>query len=83
MDADPKELEEKKNMVLNMCTCKQCPSFKECGEVIGYCFPTIGKSNCIKDENGCICGNCPVTTQLDLKQGYYCTRDSEKEQSGE
>ncbi len=81
MDIDLDEMEEKKKMAVSMCICKQCPSFMECGESIGYCFPTIGKSNCIKDEKGCICGSCPVTTQLGLKHDYYCTRGSEKEQS--
>lgn len=82
MDADPKEMEEKKKMVLSMCVCKQCPSFMECGESIGYCLSTIGKSNCIKEEKGCICGDCPVTTQMDLKHDYYCTKGSEKKQNG-
>jgi len=80
MDIGPKEMEEKKKMVVSMCTCRQCPSFKACGESIGYCFPSIGKSNCIKNENGCVCGTCPVTSQLGLKHDYYCIKGSEKEQ---
>lgn len=74
------EMEEKKKMVLDMCTCRGCPSFQDCGEEIGYCFPTIGKSKCISDEKGCICGQCPVTEKMKLKHGYYCTRGSEMEQ---
>jgi len=79
MDA---EMEEKKKMVLEMCICGECPSWVECGEKGGFCFPTIGKSGCIKEEKGCICGKCPVYSKMSLKNGYYCTRGSEKEQSG-
>ncbi|MCK5661811.1 MAG: DUF2769 domain-containing protein, partial [Methanosarcinales archaeon] len=53
-----------------------------CGEKGAYCFPTIGKSKCITEENGCICGGCPVTEKMGLKHIYYCTKGSEKEQSG-
>ncbi len=75
------EMEEKKKMVLSMCVCGKCPSWVQCGEKGGFCFPTIVKSRCIKEEKGCICGGCPVTKKMGLKHGYYCTRGSEKEQS--
>jgi hypothetical protein len=42
----------------------------------------IGKSGCITEEKGCICGGCPVTNKLGLKHAYYCTKGSEREQSG-
>ena len=74
-------MQEMKKKVLFMCICKSCPSWIECKEKGGFCFPTISKSKCIKKENGCICGNCPVTKEMKLKHGYYCTRGSEKEQS--
>ncbi|MBD3398576.1 DUF2769 domain-containing protein [Candidatus Micrarchaeota archaeon] len=64
-----------------MCICRQCPSFVECKEKIAYCLPSIGKSSCIKEEKGCICGACPVTKEMGLTHGYYCIRGSEKEQS--
>jgi len=73
-------MEEKKKMVLKLCVCSKCPSWVECGEKGGFCF--VGKSKCIKEEKGCICGSCPVTAKMGLKHGYYCTRGSEKEQSG-
>jgi hypothetical protein len=82
MEMNPQEMEEKKKMVLGICVCKGCPSFMDCGEDIGYCFPTIGKSRCITEEKGCICGGCPVYAKLELKNAYYCTRGSEKEQAG-
>jgi hypothetical protein len=82
MDVDPKEMEEKKKMVLSMCICKDCPTYVECGEAGGYCFPLIGKSGCIKEEKQCICAECPVYSKMGLKHTFYCTRDSEKAQSG-
>jgi hypothetical protein len=79
------QMEEKKKMVVQMCTCERCPSYKDCtaegGErELGFCFPGIGKSKCIAEEKGCICANCPVTAQMQLKNLYFCTKGSEKEQ---
>ena len=43
-------------------------------------FCLVGKSReCQQDELGCICPDCPVTAELDLKNTYYCTQGSEKE----
>jgi hypothetical protein len=75
------EIEEKKRRVLEMCICPKCPSWVECGEKGGFCFPDIGKSSCITDEKGCICPGCPVVDEMELEHDYYCTRGSEKEQS--
>ncbi len=82
MEMTSEEMKEKKKMAIEMCVCRNCPSFVDCKEEIAYCFPTIGKSKCIKEEKGCICGGCPVTANLGLKHGYYCTRGSDEEQSG-
>jgi hypothetical protein len=83
MEMSPKEMEEKKQMVLGTCICRGCPSWVECDEKGGFCFPTIGKSSCIKEEKGCICGGCPVTAKMGLKHTYFCTRGSETDQGGE
>jgi hypothetical protein len=82
MEMSPEEMEQKKQMVLEKCICKGCPSWVECDEKGGFCFPTIGKSSCIAEEKGCICGGCPVTAKLGLKHTYFCTRGSEQEQAG-
>ena len=74
------EMEERKRFVLDHCICPDCPSWTECGESGGFCFQTIGKSGCIKEENGCICGGCPVKERMNLKNLYFCTRGSEKDQ---
>ena len=76
----PEQIKEKEDMVVSMCICKNCPTYKECGEKGGFCFFSIGKSRCITEEKGCICPTCPVTKQMGLKNTFYCTRGSEKEQ---
>ncbi len=78
----PQEMEMKKNWVIDNCICKSCPSYVECGEKAGFCFPSIGKSKCIKEEESCICAKCPVYEKMDLGHFFFCTRGSEKEQSG-
>jgi hypothetical protein len=82
MVMSPEEMEKRKQMVLGLCTCPGCPSWVECGEEGGFCLQTIGKSSCIEEEKGCICPGCPVTEKMGLNHDYFCTRGSEKEQSG-
>jgi len=71
---------ETKQKTEELCICRQCPSFVNCKEEITFCLMETGKSNCIKKENGCICGGCPIEKKFDFMHGYYCTRGSEKEQ---
>ena len=82
MEMDPKEMEEKKKMVLQMCICKGCPTYVECGEDAGFCFVAFGKSGCIEEEKKCTCGDCPIYEKMSLMHMFYCTRDSEIKQSG-
>jgi len=84
MQMSSEDMAEKKKMVRDMCVCAGCPSYKDCSaeggeKELGFCFPSIGKSFCIKEEKGCICPGCPVTEKMGLKHGYYCTRGSEME----
>lgn len=81
MEMSPEEMEKKKEMVLSKCICNSCPSWVECGEKGGFCFPAIGKSNCIKEKKGCVCGGCPVYAEMNLQKEYYCIMGSEKEQT--
>jgi hypothetical protein len=72
--------EEMTAWVMEQCICPQCPSWipeaAEKGEG-GYC--AVGESECIVEEVGCICPDCPVTAEKDLQWGYYCTRGSAAE----
>ena len=74
------EFEEKVSSVKTMCICKACPSYVSEETELGFCHPLIGKSKIITEEKGCVCPKCPVYKQMNLKNGYYCTRKSEMEQ---
>ena len=80
MKNSKKESIDKKQMIIDLCICKKCPSWIECNELGGFCSPLIGKSKCILNKNGCICGGCPVYEKMNLSHMYYCIRGSEKEQ---
>ena len=62
--------EEDENFVLKECVCKNCPSYLDCKETIGYCV--LNKSKCIKKRDGCICGGCSVYRKLNLEGYYFC-----------
>lgn len=70
----------KAEFVAANCVCAKCPSYtKECADakLAGFCLN--GKTELIKEEKGCICGDCPVTAKMALKWGYYCTKGSARE----
>jgi hypothetical protein len=75
------ETNEIRQKMEGLCICRQCPSFVDCSERVAYCLQETRKSNCIKDQRGCICGGCSVWKQLGFKNGYYCVLGSEKKQS--
>ena len=81
-DAMLAEFEEMIPMVKQKCICKTCPTYVAEETELGFCHPLIGKSKIITEEKGCNCGGCPVTAKMGLKHTYYCTKGSEKEQSG-
>ncbi|MFZ2456409.1 MAG: DUF2769 domain-containing protein [Candidatus Altiarchaeia archaeon] len=76
--AQKKEMDEK--TAKGSCICPSCPSYADCGEK-AFCFPSVGKSKCIKKEQGCICPACPVQQSMDYTKVLYCTRGSVKEQA--
>ena len=63
------------------CVCTSCASYNECAarkKELLFCL--LGNSSdCNLEEFGCICLNCPVSAELDLKNTYYCIRGSEKQ----
>jgi hypothetical protein len=66
----------------NVCICRLCPSFYECGEILAFCMPDGGKSICITSEVGCVCPGCPVQQTMGFSHEYYCTRGNDQEQAG-
>ena len=80
IDDTMKKMEEILPMVKEKCICKTCPTYVKEDKVIGYCHPFISKSEVIKEERGCNCPRCPVYKEMEMKNGYFCTRMSELEQ---
>ena len=74
------EFEEKLAMVKDACICQACPSYVPEETEKGFCHALIGQSKVITQEKGCDCPKCPVYTKMGMKNGYYCTRQSELEQ---
>jgi hypothetical protein len=79
-DAMIAEFEEMLPKVKLQCICKTCPTYVAEETELGFCHPLIGESKIISEEKGCNCPQCPVYTENNLKNGYYCTRKSEMEQ---
>ncbi|HEB12640.1 MAG TPA: DUF2769 domain-containing protein [Actinobacteria bacterium] len=77
MNMSEEEFAEKEQWVKKECICAGCPSYKADETALGFCWPSLGKSEMISEEKGCICGNCPVYKGAELTLNYYCTRDSE------
>ncbi len=80
IEAMMKDMEEKLPKVKSLCICKTCPTYVKEETELGFCHAFIGKSKLITEEKGCNCPQCPVHTEMKLKNGYYCTRKSEMEQ---
>ncbi len=74
------EFEEMLPMVKEKCICKTCPTYVAEETELGFCHPLVGKSKIITEEKGCNCPQCPIYTEKQMKNGYYCTRNSEMEQ---
>ncbi|MDO8668291.1 MAG: DUF2769 domain-containing protein [bacterium] len=57
------------------CTCGSCPTYqasscaKKKPEKL-YC--ATGKSSCDLARKGCICGACPIWSEYNLSNGYFC-----------
>lgn len=66
------------------CICPGCPTYTDCSDQVReslYCF--LGRSpECISEELGCICPDCPVAVLAGLSNLYYCINGSEKEERG-
>ena len=77
MNMSEEEFAQREEWVKENCTCANCPSYSSEEATLGFCWPTLGKSEVITEEKGCICGGCPVYTEAKLGLSYYCTRDSE------
>jgi len=72
-----------KEEFLSLCICQTCPTYVECEQtpaVKAFCHPTFGKSACITQQKGCLCGSCRVKQKMKLKHFYFCVLGSEEQQ---
>jgi hypothetical protein len=63
-----------------LCTCPVCPAYTHCmKKKEEKLFCSTGKTSCSIMKKACLCPNCPVTSMMALKFGYYCASGSEKQ----
>ncbi len=78
----PAQMMEAVETFKKMCTCPSCPTYTGCAKnAKEILFCAEGKSFvCISQEKDCICPTCPVTSEIGLKNRFYCTKGSEMAQ---
>jgi len=55
------------------CHCPDCPTYSDCMRTNNeHLFCSRGNTECKLDEEGCICGECPVWKEYGIKSFYYC-----------
>jgi len=61
--------------VIHLCRCNKCQTNTETGEINAvYC--TLGKSEGISEQRGCLCSECSITKTMSMRWKYYCTQGS-------
>ena len=70
------DMEKKK-----LCICRNCSNYNQCNnENKEGLFCILGKSNCEVNRDQCICLQCPIHSNFQLKFDYFCARSSEQDQ---
>ena len=60
------------------CNCPRCRSYTVCArlrEQRFFCMKGKSPTNCVHDELGCACPDCPVGAELGKGMVYYCRYD--------
>lgn len=62
---------------ISNCICKKCPSFPGRWKELAHAdmpglFCSHGKSKLAIEQKGCVCGDCTVQNEHELKGVYYC-----------
>jgi hypothetical protein len=64
---------------MTRCLCtRKCPSYSVCAKIREqrfFCMKGKSPTNCVHDEVGCICPECPVGNELGKTRVYYCRYD--------
>lgn len=80
---DEAEFDNRERWVAEKCICTDCPSYVAEETELAFCWVATGASEVISQENDCVCGQCAVFNEAQLRTAYYCTRGSELEQLNE
>jgi hypothetical protein len=59
---------------MDVCQCLDCSTHNKCAKNSGerlYCV-VMRSPFCIEDKKGCLCLDCPVSTELGFKRDYHC-----------
>ena len=75
-----KQLQDSAEQIAYMCICTKCPSY-QASEEKEIVFCTIGKSEKIQEEKGCLCLECPLQKMMAARWDYYCVKGSAYELS--
>lgn len=76
------EADQKKSVqqVIHLCQCNKCQTYEESGET-DLVFCTLGKSESVQEQKGCLCSTCAITNTMSLRWEYYCTKGAAVELS--
>lgn len=70
-----KEKKQSAEQIPYMCKdyCGRCPSYVGTGETkLAFC--TLGKSEIIKEQKGCLCSQCPISKTMSMRWDHYCSK---------
>jgi len=65
-------------MDMMKCICMKCPTYNMCMKYkMEGMFCSIGKSSCELNQTGCVCADCSLWTEYELKIAYHCVSGAE------
>ncbi|WP_201798828.1 DUF2769 domain-containing protein [Methanomassiliicoccus luminyensis] len=80
----PEEKAQDMDQKLTMCICGKCPSYTDDNRDRQQAlFCSKGRpQSCDTTNKGCICSDCPVSSEMGLTHTSYCIKGSERDQRG-
>jgi len=78
---DFRKTRDNENNVLKTCLYNKCKSYGYCDEAGGYCLPIISGNRCVTNEIECLSFKYRVHKNSKYRFSFYCTKNSEEQQS--
>jgi hypothetical protein len=69
---------------MDVCQCLDCSTHNKCAKNSGerlYCV-VMRSPFCIDSKKGCLCHDCPISTELSFKKDYHCLEGAEIKRKG-